>query len=453
MSAEVSDGSVLLVAPGKRYWYRTADYLTGCDGGRPWELSEDDDDENDGSNSVHWVSDPEPPLPRLLCPASLLKGSRLEVRGRTQFRGREALDAVVRSRPSLAAGPTASEQPVEIVVDEETGVLLRIAEPGGGAEPEVTELVRVDFAPVIDPSRFESPTGSLIAESFAESLGPALKVGATAVGLAAGALGTWIRYSPFRRGPTAPADAADADRLIARDEAPPDLVSDEPVSDELLALLYAGGPTELAATLHTWVDVAALAASVPASARRAGLGGLGLLMDVVGDHPATRHTVSAICLAGPGRYQIDHAYQPRRRPVTIACDGQRTWQVYPDKVTAGPAKPPPDEVGSLADPSWLLQSTLSGGARVTCGGRSAYRITVTRRPGDGFLLFRAAVAVIDAELGIVLRLTYYIGDKPVRRYELRDVRAAVGDFQVRIPDNLPMTEAPSPRWTSSGGPG
>ena len=47
LSAEVSDGSAVLVAPGKRYWYGTPDYETGCDGVRAWELYADDPDEDD----------------------------------------------------------------------------------------------------------------------------------------------------------------------------------------------------------------------------------------------------------------------------------------------------------------------------------------------------------------------------------------------------------------------
>jgi hypothetical protein len=76
MSAEVSDGSAVLIAPGKRYRHQSAEYVTGCDGGRPWELSLDDDDPD---GSVHWISGPEPPLPRLLCPAWLL-GPRMRAR-------------------------------------------------------------------------------------------------------------------------------------------------------------------------------------------------------------------------------------------------------------------------------------------------------------------------------------------------------------------------------------
>jgi hypothetical protein len=453
MSAEVSDGSTVLIAPGMRYRYEDAEYVTGCDGGRPWELSWDEDDPD---GPVHWISGPEAPLPRLLCPARLLEGSALEVLGRVRACGRDAVDVAVTRRPGRRSGPVASGEgsaPVRVLVDAELGILLRISEPGEGGEPEVTELVSADFAPVIDPARFAPPPGSRIAEGWGEAfggmLGPAWWAAKTAAGLAAGGLGAWIRYSPFRRTQPAAADGIDLGAAIPADEPPPDLSPDRvpagpPVSDDLLDRLHAGGPDGFSATLHQWIGLGALASSVPATARRAGFGGLGLLMDAIADVPATGHLVSRIRVAGPGRYQIDHAWQPRRGPVTIASDGQRCWQVYPDKITTGPAEPLPRDIRDLADPSWLLRCWLSGGDPVPGASRPAYRINADRRPGDESpaLMFPAAVAVVDAGTGLVLRLTSYIGTRPVQRCELREVTVGVGDFQVELPADLPAVEEP-----------
>ncbi len=447
LSADVSDGSTVLVAPGMRYRYQTEDYLTGCDGGRPWELSEDEDDHD---SSVHWISGATAPLHRMLCPAWLLQGSELELRGRTRACGRDALDVVMTTRPTLRTGPISADDlagRVEILVDAQTGILLRLAEQGEGSEPAVVELVRADFNPVIDSQKFQPPPGSRIAEGFAESvrgpLGPAWRAAATAGGLAAGALGAWIKYSPLRRTPTPDADYGDIETAIPRDEpTPASAQARPPLSDHLLELLHDGGPAELAASLHQWMDFGAMVASVPASARRAGLGGLGLLVDAISEQATARHSVTAIRLAAPGRYQLDRSHTPRRRPRTIACDGQRRWQIYSDKIVTEPAGPPPPEIGNLADPSWLLQCTLFGGDMVTACDRPAYQIMVTKRSGEysAGMLFRAAAADVDAELGVVLRLTYYIGDQPVQRYELRDVTTSVGDFQPRIPEGLPVVE-------------
>ncbi len=198
VSAEVSDGSSLLVAPGKRYRCENAEYMTGCDGVRAWALFRDEDDLD---RSVHWIRGPEAPLRRLLCPAWLLEDSVLEVLGRGSACGRDALDVAVIRRPGQPGGGGATDgwpAPLRILVDAELGILLRIAEPG--REPEVIELVSADFDPVIDPGMFVPPPGSRIAEDAGEVLGGALSpakwAATTAAGLAAGALGAWIRYSP-----------------------------------------------------------------------------------------------------------------------------------------------------------------------------------------------------------------------------------------------------------------
>lgn len=157
---------------------------------------------------------------------------------------------------------------------------------------------------------------------------------------------------------------------------------------------------------------------------------------------------SALRMAGPGRYRIDCIHSERRSPVMIACDGQRCWRVYRDKVTAGPAAPLPRGIAEMLDPSWLLGCRLAGGASVLVGDRRAYRLNVTRGeagwPLSWPLIFPAAVAVVDAGTGIVLRLTSYIGEQPVRRRELLDTTATAGDFTIDIPPGLPVVEETGP---------
>src|SRR5260221_4000347 len=219
-----------------------------------------------------------------------------------------------------------------------------------------------------------------------------------------------------------------------------------PVSHHGLALLHQGGPAAFTATLHEWMDLAAMASQAPAAARRAGFGGLGLLLDAVSEQPAASRLISAVRVAGPGRYQIDHAYQTRRGPKTIACDGQPLWQVYDDKITTGPAEPLPGDIADLADPSWLLGYRLSGGTPVMAGDRPAYRVNVARGHAKWSfsLMFPGAVAGVDAALGIVLHLTYYIGAKAVQRQELRDSTSETGGFQVDVPAGLPTVEETGP---------
>jgi len=116
-------------------------------------------------------------------------------------------------------------------------------------------------------------------------------------------------------------------------------------------------------------------------------------------------------------------------------------------MTSSPqAQPLPGDIADLADPSWLLGYRLSGGTPVMAGDRPAYRVNVARgQAGWSFsLMFPAAVAVVDAELGIVLRLTYYIGAKAVQRQELRDSTSETGGFQVDLPAGLPTVEETGP---------
>ena len=465
LSAEVSDGSRLLIAPGRRYRLQTPDYLTGCDGDRPWKLPPPDEDDGAGG-TVHWISGPRPPLPLLLCPAWLLTESRLDVTGLVSACGRDALHVVATGKPGLENGAGPRRFPgdrAEAVVDAELGIVLRLtwttsagppgSDPSGPAE--VLELVSLELSPVIDPAQFAPPPGSLIAESLRESLGGgglAWQAVKTAGGLAAGGLGAWIRYSPFghRRPGTSDMTAG-----IPADGPAPELSADgrpsgPPVSADVLHLLHAGGPAGFAATLHRSVDFGAMLGQIPAGARRSGFGGLGLLADTIAELPSASQLVSALRIAGPGQYQIDHRYEPGHGPVTIACDGQRRWEVYRDRVTVGPAEPLPGDLAGLADPIWLLECRLSGGAQVTVGGRPAYRINVARSDAgrSPWLMFPAAIAAVDAELGIVLRLTSYLGGKPVRRDELRDITAAAGDFSVDIPPGLPVSGETGPAGPS-----
>jgi hypothetical protein len=402
LAAETSGGSAVLIAPGRQYRYQSRDYLTGCDGNRPWEMPGNDEDDADGS--VHWLSGPEPPLPELLCPAWLLVGSRLQVRGPVRACGRDAWDVVVTRRPgargavtSVLAGRT------EAVVDAQLGILPRLARDADGPEPVVTELVSVDINPAVDPELFAPPPGSRPGGSLGEALGGGglpWRATKAVAGLAAGGLGAWIRCSRSRNDQSAAGDGQDGEAAMPAGGPPPEVSADgvpagPPVSQELLSKLHRGGAGHFTAAVHRWADVAAMVSQIPESARRAGLGGLGLLADAVSEQPAAAHLVSAVRIGGPGQYQVDHGHSPRRGPKTIACDGQRRWQVRDDRATIGPAEPPPSDIADLADPSWLLECRLSGGEPVTADGREAYRLSVARGHAGWAapMMFPAAVAV------------------------------------------------------------
>ena len=287
---------------------QTPDYLTGCDGDRPWELFEDGEDEaGDGDGrSVQWISGPEPPLRSLLCPAWLLKSYRLEVSGHVNVLGRDALQVVATKEQGLR-GAMAPDQfragGAEVLVDAELGILLRLARisgdeadgsaaegsgaEGSGAEgsgadggeadgseaPEVIELVSLDLNPLIDPDQFLPPPGSVIGKRLGESFsggGLAWQAVKTTAGLAAGGLAAWIRYSPFGHGHS-PDTVAEAS--IPHDDPAPELPPDggpaaPQIGGEILRLLHGSGAARFSATLYQWLDVGAMLSQIPPAARR-----------------------------------------------------------------------------------------------------------------------------------------------------------------------------------------
>jgi hypothetical protein len=460
LTAETGDGSTVLLAPGRRYRFESRDLVTGCDGTRAWEMPGDDQD--DARGQARWVTGPEPPLPELLCPARLLVGSRLQVRGRVRACGRDAWDVLVTRRPGsrgMASAVTRQRSgSVRAVVDAELGIVLRLVRQAEAPEPEVTEFVRLDLDLVIDPARFAPPPGSRLGESSGGALGgadPAWRAAKMVAGVAAGGLGAWLRYSQSGR-PQPDPGGEDAAARMPRSDPPPEMTADgmpagAPVSDELLTRLHAGGAGYFTAAVHDWLDLPAMASQIPEAARRAGFGGLGLLADTVSERPAAVHLVSAVRFGGPGQYRVDHQFAPSYGPKTIICDGQRRWQIRDGTATVGPATslPTPNDFADLADASWLLRCRLSGGEPVTVGGRAGYRLSVASGGGGRLpvmVMFPAAVAiaVIDAELRVVLSLTCYIGDKPVRRYELRDVTVTDDEFRADLPPGLTVTEETYP---------
>jgi hypothetical protein len=391
---------------------------------------------------------------------------------------------------------------VDAVVDAELGILLRCAKRSGDRTPSVTEFASLNVGSPADASLFrvpaggafggdqgagkrgpgkrpaDGPAGGSLGDAVGEALGAASKEAAKAVaGVAAGGLGALIKYGPKQRRvdpfTRATAEAADRDAAMPTDEQPPEEPADGAaggLTDEVLHLVYRSGlgAPSLRATLHQWADLDAIIAAVPLPARDTGFGGVGFLVDVLRDvareePPGGQHAESTVAVGSWSEYRIDvvrsmrdpSTERARRKEVarTIASDGVRQWRVYSDQVITGPASIPPSDLADLVDAAWLLDRDLglSGGTEVWVGGRRAYRIVARYRDvgqlGMGWWqrLFFPAVAVVDAETGLLLRLTRFKGGRPAMRQELRDLTSLEpgAGFGFTPPDGLPVFDPES----------
>jgi outer membrane lipoprotein-sorting protein len=464
----------LIIAPGCRFREELTDEsgdtaVSGCDGDRAWlvnpRLSATETNAGDRRGQSGWRSyaygSPHPPFSRLLSPSWLLKGSELRIEGAATAAEREAwhIVAILEARGPGGFGP----HRYDLIVDAELGILLRCENFVRGLPLSVEELdaVRIQPPEAMDESRFAAPPDALKDwrhDFVKEPMPPGL---ATAAGLAADALGFAIRHGPGS--PRRP--SADGGGPMPHDADDVDQENWPPVSDETAYLLYRGLSAEhdIAAELDEWFSIEGLADGLRRGGRAFGQGGVGRLADAISEKAVagSMHQVARVVLAADGvRYRLDWvAGAPRRRPVTEACDGQTSWRVYPDRTLTGSVRPVPSRIADLVHSSWLLEWRLADGGVEIVDGRRGYRVRATRVQGatlgSRLLIYGAAVAVIDAELGVITRLTSYAAGIPTARWELRDVRVPVStsaaDFRVTTPpggrveqETGPFDEAPEP---------
>ena len=449
----------LLIAPGGRYRLEYGDepsgQVIGSDGERGWIWYPQD------LAPPPWslidVGD-EPPLHELFCPSELLRGFSLEVRGPVTACGRDAIAVLATPRTSIGHLPrlhaSSLSDRLEVIVDAELGILLRHEEALEGQRLSLTELTAVVLDPpeAADRSRFAPPAGSRIGQDLRESLrqtfsGPDWQAAKTAAGLAAGGLGAFIRFAPHRPGQQ---NFAEGDFQAAMPTAEPAVLETEggpPPPDDLLYLLYRGGENPaFTATLHEWLDLSAMTARVPDSARAAGHGGAGYLIDSLNARTHGKpvaHTVARLRVGGRDKYRVDYLSRSGRNPPkTTACDGEHRWQAFAAQIVVGPAKPPPHDIANIVDPSWLFECRLSGGAEIRYRGRRAYQLSVARH-GDGWpaapVLFLPADVIVDAELGCLLRLISFAGDRPASWWELSGIGTEpvpAGEFGLDVPPGV-----------------
>ena len=458
----------LLVAPGGRYRQEYPDEpswpVKGSDGERSW-IWHQQDPAPPGPPIEVWHR---PPLHQLFCPSELLGEFTLEVRGPVTACGRDGIAVVATPRIGIEYVPRLNASTIsdhlEVIVDAQLGILLRYEETFEGQRLSLTELTSFVLDPpeVADLSRFAPPAGSKISRDPAESeqegfRGPWGEVAKTALGLAAGGLGASIRFAPHRP------NSSEDDLQSAMPPAEPAVLQAEggpPPPDDLLYLLYRSGENPaFTATRDEWQDLSAITAQVPDSMRAMGCGGFGYLIDSLA--VATRgkpvaHQVCRLRVAGRDKYRLDYLTRSgRNHPKTIACDGEHRWAVSAAQTMVGPAYPLSRDIAYVVDSSWLLGYRLSGGAEIIYRGRRAYQLRASR-DGDGWhpapSLFFPADVIVDAELGCLLRLISFVGDRPVSWYELSDIDTEpvpAGEFRVDIPPGVRVVEATGNPFTDA----
>ena len=389
---------------------------------------------------------------QLLDPSVLISDFELELTGAAEAAGRPACRVVATPRPTATGARSYQYRRfdrVEALVDAELGILLRREAFSGARSVELLELrsLTLDPAEADDPALFRPPPELPLAgdgerpESFFDTSGPGWRVVKAAARAAGAALTFAVRHSGGQPDPASPAPPMP-------EPGQPPAGAAAPLGDDLVNLLHRTGlPAQrFAAGVRKWTDGAVTfgrLAEQRAAMPFPGILGPDAFWAAIADrqHRSSRvvFQTARLQVALPGSYRIDFldgGWKER----ALVCDGVRHWTVYHNRVVSEPAARLRDDWARLADPAWLLsgwQLTTGGPAEV--GGRRGWTVWADAKPGQAGLaqvgLFGRAAAVIDAELGIVLRLSYLVGDQLAGCLELHDLTVPAaddpGDFGVK----------------------
>ena len=387
----------------------------------------------------------------MLRPVSLLGGFALASRGPAIFVGRDA-HHVVATPSASAALITPGLMPldrIEVFIDAETGILLRREEIFDGQTLRFTEFTSArfgalegadaaHFAPgsasdtaASDTAASDAAARDLGRDAFQQFSGLGWKAAKTAVDAACAVLGTAIAITPGGSSASGSGRVSDPEAAIPADPFPVEWVAEaqpsRPISDKLLDALARGGRVPFTGVFHRWTDSSAMTADFRSAALRHGWTGVNSATRALSDREGTAHKESRVRYGANGKYRIDVLRETGKgHPASSACDGERRWRVYPNRVTVGPAGPDYDQArAALADASWLLRYELSGETELTYGGRPAFAVRVAAGEyaflAPGGIMLSDARAIIDAEAGIVLLFVSVQGGRPSVRSELREV--------------------------------
>ena len=201
-------------------------------------------------------------------------------------------------------------------------------------------------------------------------------------GLVDAELGILLRCRRVSRGP---ADGAEFTALSVGPPEPanPDSQDAPALTDAEVNLLYRSGlaPQRFAGDLTERADVATMLRLARESFAATELGNRTRWLWRPSDDGVLENSdrVARLAVAMPGCYVIEAVTDPGRKPSRIACDGQRLWRAYPDRVAVRAAEPPARPIAAMIDPAWLLresgQASADGDALVD--GRPALRVLAT----------------------------------------------------------------------------
>lgn len=399
----------------------------------------------------------------LLAPSWLLAEFSLTLAGAAEAAGRPAWRAVGEPRPVASvqrAGHGFGYQRfdhVEVLIDAELGILLRLDGSADGEQLQLSEVLSLTVSPARagDPAQFQLPPGVTDETDTADGLesifdlsGPRWRAVKTAASAASDGLAFTIRHSS-RSAPGA--------GTPPMPDPGPDSGSAAPVSDELINLLHRTGlpPQRFAATGRKWTDgeqsVRSLKRMRAAAGPLSGLVGPEEIWGALTSRPPSdTFEEIRLQLALPGQYRVDHLRGDREKREAVGSDGDRPWALYPNRVVTGQSEPLKSGWDTVVDPAWLLLPDwrLAADGEEEIGGRRGWRVRASSSPGPGTadtmgfpaggglskLMFSQVAAVIDAELGIILRLACLSDGQPAICWELTGVTAEPDDDAFRRPE-------------------
>lgn len=453
----------LLVAPGGRYRLEDSnDALDLSDGEHSWTI--------DGGAVHRGLGSPGRHFHGLLTPHWLIASYELQIVGTEVAGDRAAIRVTGIPRPPATRRPRRFDllDSVEVLVDAELGILLQSRQVFEGETRESAELRDLRLSPPEAgmAGLFVPPPDVPVDEEepfagFEPPSGAGWEVAGAAAGAAANALGFAVRHAP-RRKTAWSADDEEPD-MPASAVLPADAWEEgEPPDDQTVILLHRTGLSApaLTADVHEWIDAAPLIEKFKALQGKLpgpldGIFGPDSVWNALGERAAETkraHRIAGLAVRMPAQYRLDYISGDWNKAYkAIACDGEHTTKLFDDRVATGPAKPLEARLARMLDPAWLLNGwRLAVIGRESIAGRDAIHLRATasrtapstpndRQPRSDLLL--------DAELGILLRTTTYVGDRPATRTELRDLRPLDAQTSFRIEPSSRQRSV-----TDSGGP-